>query len=87
MRKLQQFRVTVQGGKEIKKEPIGDIKKVVDSCAEALELDNSITTNREVEISKEKKSIRIFNVWEDKGELKKPAKKVVKKPVKEEEPK
>ena len=87
MRKLQQFRVTVQSGKETKKEPIGEIRKVIDSAAEYLDIESKTTEERETEISKEKKSIRIFNVWEDKGESKKVAKTVKKAESKKEETK
>lgn len=75
MRKLQQFRVTVKQGKQDKKEKVGEVKKVVDSAAEHLVLESKQTLERETERSKAKKSIEIFNIWEDLGESKKVEKK------------
>ena len=67
MKILQQFRLTVQSGRETKREPVGGTKRVIDSAAEHLLLNSGITRVNETEISKAKKSIQIFNIWEEEG--------------------
>lgn len=83
MRQLQEFRVTLEKGKEKKKDQVGIPKKVVDSTAEYLLLQSQNTLKREKENSLNPQTpIKIFNVWEDLGELKRPEKKSSKKETK-----
>lgn len=65
MKTLQQYRITLQSGKEIKKEPIGNEKRINDSVAEHLLLQTDNLMISETERSTQKKSIQIFNIWED----------------------
>jgi hypothetical protein len=75
MQKLQQFKITLQAGKEVKKEPIGKVRNIIDSAAEYNIQESEILSEKELNISKEKKSIRIFNVWEEIVEKKQTPKK------------
>ena len=74
MRKLQKFKVTINKGKETDRTPVGDERKVVDSAAEYHEIESeNILAN-----AKDKGNLQIVTIWEDKGEVKAPVKKVVK---------
>lgn len=73
MRKLQKVRVVLEKGKQTKKETIGDAKKVIDSSAELVLQESKVALARETKASKN--GVKIVEIWEDKGEVKKPAKK------------
>ncbi|WP_341216990.1 hypothetical protein [uncultured Wocania sp.] len=75
MRKLQECKVTFNNGKQTKKEEVGEVKKVVDSAAEQLEIDS----DNNIENAKNEKGIQIISIWEDKGESKKSKKAKTKK--------
>ncbi len=75
MKKLQLVNVTYTEGKKTDSEKLGEEKKVADSIADHLLLEAKFTIE---EIVKNKSNATV-KVWEDKGDIKKPAKK---KPVK-----
>lgn len=80
MRRLQEFRVTLDRGKVKTKDQVGNVKKVVDSASEYLLQQTEISLHRETEISKNPKTaIRILNIWEDLGEIEREPKKATKK--------
>lgn len=75
MRLLNHVRATYEGGKEKDVKVIAKGKKVADSIADDLLLDAKGVL-KDLENSK---GVKTLNYWEDKGEIKKPAKKSSKK--------
>lgn len=67
MRKLQQFKIVLENGKQKSKEEVGESKKVIDSSAELLVLQSkSVLSN-----PNNAQGVKVLTVWEDLGEVKK----------------
>lgn len=75
MRKLNQLRVTFEKGKETNRKVIAEGKKVVDNVADDLVMQSKIDLKEAAQSEK----IKIITIWEDKGEIKRAAKKPAKK--------